>query len=381
MKKLGSYLKEDVEILLKEINIEEIDVKIKEKKIQNQSTHYSEMISPEYIPSKEYIKVFYESMELNKNKVATNVIQLSNYIKNKCDKPILISLARAGTPIGVLLQRTLTQEFNINSKHYTISIIRDKEIDNNALNYILLKESEKHGITINEVSKRIFFIDGWTGKGVINRELHKFINLYNTLKGTQISPNLLVLADISGKSNITATFEDYLIPSAALNSTVSGLISRSILNKEFINKTDFHGCKYYKEFESNDLSLWFIDEIMKEIKLVLNNDFYKNVEVYQTINIVEENNELSKKSELFLLNIQKKYNIKDINHIKPGIGETTRVLLRRVPDIIILKDINSKETKHIVKLANEKQIQLIEDENLLYKSVGLIKELEGIEIQ
>ena len=367
---LGSYLKDDVEVLLKEIEISETKVGDKEKLIQSKGSHYSEMISPEYIPTDEYIKVFYEAMSLNKKKVAENIIQLSNYISEMQESPILVSLARAGTPIGVLLQRTLKEEYNLKSSHYTISIIRDKEIDENALNYILLKESEKYGQSAFEASKRIIFVDGWTGKGVINRELTKFISSYNGRIGTEISSDLFVLADISGKAEVSATQEDYLIPSAALNSTVSGLISRSILNKMYIGDNDFHGCKYYKEFEKNDLSLWYIEEIMKEIRLVVKSNFnFIN-------NNVNNNIELSNKVDLLLKTIGEKYNISDINHIKPGVGETTRVLLRRIPDVIILRDLDSIHTKHIVKLAKDKGAKIIEDKNLLYSAVGIIKSLK-----
>ena len=45
--------------------------------------------------------------------------------------------------------------------------------------------------------------------------------------------------------------------------------------------------------------------------------------------------------------------IEDINFIKPGIGETTRVLLRRVPWLILINEKywGSDELKHIIRLA------------------------------
>ena len=38
--------------------------------------------------------------------------------------------------------------------------------------------------------------------------------------------------------------------------------------------------------------------------------------------------------------IQEHYGIEDMNLIKPGVGETTRVLLRRLPWKILVKDLN-----------------------------------------
>ena len=55
--------------------------------------------------------------------------------------------------------------------------------------------------------------------------------------------------------------EDFLIPSACLNATVSGLISRTVLNDTYIGPNDFHGFKYYKELEQEDLSNFFVDEV------------------------------------------------------------------------------------------------------------------------
>jgi len=47
--------------------------------------------------------------------------------------------------------------------------------------------------------------------------------------------------------------------------------------------------------------------------------------------------------------IAKEYNIEDINKVKPGVGETTRVLLRRVPDRVIVNK-NTTEKEHIKKV-------------------------------
>ncbi|MFP3472223.1 tellurite-like stress resistance cysteine protease StiP, partial [Micrococcus sp. SIMBA_144] len=65
---------------------------------------------------------------------------------------VLVSLARAGTPIGVLIKRYLFYKYDQSFPHYSISIIRDRGIDEEALRYIL---NEHPGSSIS-------FIDGWT---------------------------------------------------------------------------------------------------------------------------------------------------------------------------------------------------------------------------
>ncbi len=348
----GSYLKEDVEFLVKVIDIEFTDIDDKERLIQSGESHYSQMISPEYEPSPEYLEIFYRAFALNKERFANDILTLAYNLSQKEDI-VLISLLRAGTPIGVLLKRTLRDIFDIDVHHYSISIIRDREIDELALKHILKENSNSEFI----------FVDGWTGKGVINRELKCFISKFNETNHTTISDDLYVVSDIASVSDFSVNNDDYLIPSSALNSTISGLVSRSILNDKHIKDGDFHGCKYYGEYAKSDLSLWFIDEVANIIK---------DLEIDKKP-LVSKNTVLSHKMSEFLKNLQKEWDIKDINYIKPGIGESTRVLLRRVPHLIIVQDLDSNEIAHLLLLANEKEVKVIEDKHLPYKALAIIK--------
>jgi uracil phosphoribosyltransferase len=347
----GSYNSEDVEFLVTQIDIEFTDIKTKEQNIRD-GMHYSQMLSPEYEPSKEYLELFYTSLENSKLRLANDILTLAKYISNQKDV-VLVSLLRAGTPIGVLLKKALKEIFNQDIPHYSISIIRDREIDNNALDFIIKKHKNPN----------IVFIDGWTGKGVIKAELDKFIALYNQKNNTNISSKLHVLADIAGKADVSATNDDYFIPSSALNSTVSGLVSRSVLDKNYTDKNQFHGVKFYKEYKDSDLSQFFIDTIVKQMHLI-----------EDISDVIGKNISLAKETKEYIRVLQDKFNIKHINHIKPGIAESTRVLLRRDPYLIIVKDIDSPDITHIKQLAMEKNIRIEEDKNLPYSVVGIIKE-------
>ncbi|SHO81669.1 putative ATP/GTP-binding protein protein [hydrothermal vent metagenome] len=347
----GSYRNsDDVLFLVKQIEPKLTDIKSKEANIRD-GMHYSAMISPEYEPTQEYLDIFYRALELNKTKVAKDILSLANEIKNY-DKPILVSLLRAGTPIGVLLKQTLKKIFNIDAPHYSISIIRDIEIDKNALNYIIKTHP----------NSRVVFVDGWTGKGVIKRELDYFIEKFNIEFNQNISSELFVLSDIAGVADFSGGYDDYLIPSSALNSTVSGLISRSILNDEYIKDGDFHGVKFYKEYLSSDVTNFFIDTIMKEVPAQDIDPIYK------------KNDNIAQNMRNYIKDIQNRFKISNINYIKPGVAETTRVLLRRDPYVILVQNIDDEATTHILKLADEKSINIIEDKSLPYKSVGIIKE-------
>jgi hypothetical protein len=354
----GTYKENDVTFLLKQIDIKETDIKNKELLIQSGKKHYSEMLSFEKAPSKDYLNVFYESLEINKDEFAKDILYMSNII-NKKKKPVIVSLARAGTPIGVLIKRTIKDIFNRDINHYSVSIVRDKGLDLNALKYIVK----------NHQDSEIIFLDGWTGKGVISRELKKSVELFNNQNNTNVSSDLYVLSDISGAADYFSTNNDYLIPSAILNSTISGLVSRTIIDIDNSNNNDFHACKFYDYLLEHDISLWFVDymmEIIKKLDLKLLNTQLNNL-----------NNDLKLKSLDFINKTMEKYSIDNINYIKPGIGETTRVLLRRVPERILIKKIDSNQVKHLIVLAKEKNCRIDEIIDMPYNAVGLIAKLKG----
>ena len=72
-----------------------------------------------------------------------------------------------------------------------------------------------------------------------------------------------------------------------------------------------------------------------------------------------------------------KFVIVDIIFIKPGIGETTRVLLRRVPWKVLIDEKYKKDRslRHILRLAEEKDVQVEYFPLGCYKCCGLIKKI------
>ena len=77
-----------------------------------------------------------------------------------------------------------------------------------------------------------------------------------------------------------------------------------------------------------------------------------------------------------IASIQEHYGIENLNLIKPGVGETTRVLLRRLPWKIFVKDLNDSRLKHIFQLAKERDVPVEVYEQMTYTCCGLIKPLE-----
>lgn len=64
--------------------------------------------------------------------------------------------------------------------------------------------------------------------------------------------------------------------------------------------------------------------------------------------------------------------------MKPGIGEATRVLLRRIPRLILLRDAGSPLTKHLVELAAEKGVEVREYPLRNYHACGIIQVMSDV---
>jgi len=364
-----SYKSEDVIILLKDVtdNMKEMSTEEREKAIQS-GVHYSEMLPEEKEPTKEYKELYNKALNNHAKDTALDIGRISEIIYNNTFKkngklPVIISLARAGIPVGVLVKRYIKQFYNVDCNHYAISIIRDRGIDINAMQYIFDEEIMGNN---NDVENFIF-IDGWTGKGAIKNQLNEAVEQLKAIdtKWHSLKSDLYVVADPANITSYCGTHSDYLLPSACLNSTVSGLISRTILNKYIdVENGDFHGAYYFKKFENIDYTNDFIDRICKEFEKV--EPSILGISGEKGIDTVKR--------------IGEHFGVDDYKKIKPGIGETTRVLLRRVPWKVLLNiNVSEKDAdiQHILELCKEKNVPIKRIDTNNYKVVGIIKDLSA----
>jgi len=364
---IGSYNPNDVIFLLKNLNglLAETDLQTREKNIQS-GGHYSEMLPIEYEPTKEYLDLFHLTLRESASKVADHVGMVAESIlKRNGPKMVLVSLARAGTPIGVLIKRYLLEIYDLDLPHYSISIIRGKGIDENAILYILQ----------NHPNSKIQFIDGWTGKGAITNVLSQACTEFQAKYGVALDDDLAVLADPGYCVKTFGTREDYLIPSACLNSTVSGLVSRTAFVPHLIGENEFHGARFYQELLKEDVSNLFVDTISAEFKTVGLQRSGADASDDQVQDVVEDKVEVTWQGLKALTRIKETFGITDINFIKPGIGETTRVLLRRLPERILVDYLENPNLKHILLLANDKGVPVEQYSNLTYSCCGLVKQI------
>ena len=308
------------------------------------------MLSKEYPVKLEYKQLFCDLLKENAMELAKYIADMSESIyAEKGKDTVVVSLARAGTPFGVLVKDYLKLKYKVDIPHYSISIIREKGIDENALVYILAKHPNAN----------IQFVDGWTGKGSITFELRKAVSEFNSKYDTNIDDSLAVLADPSKISRICGTRKDIIIPNCCLNSTVSGLVSRTYHNEEVLSKNDFHGAKVYWELSEED----YTNEFLNKIRNCLPN-------VIGDINYYKDENYGHK----MIDKIAEEFDVKDKNKIKLSIGETSRVLMRRIPRIILIKDFENPHLRHIIEMARDKGVEMIKYDKTDYECISIIKE-------
>ncbi|WP_168697930.1 cysteine protease StiP family protein [Gordonia paraffinivorans] len=358
----GSYAPDEVTWLLKDLSdvALEGDLRERERRIQSGQAHYAESLPIEYQPGPEYRQLFHETLRTSARRLAEAVGVVSELVlAERSPAPTLVSLARAGTPVGILIRRWMQTVHGIEPQHYTISIVRDRGIDTVALDHIVARHS----------GESIVFVDGWTGKGAIQRELTAALAEYARLPDRpRLNDELAVLADPGSCTTLYGTRDDFLIASACLNSTVSGLVSRTVLNADHIGPGEFHGAKFYRHLAEHDVSAQFLDSVSAEFEAV--RDRVRDRLAATT----PESRTPTWAGWRSVEQIRLEYGLSSVNLVKPGVGETTRVLLRRVPWRVLVREGDLPEHRHIRLLAAERGVPVEVSPDLAYSCVGLIKE-------
>ncbi|MDX3384383.1 phosphoribosyltransferase [Streptomyces niveiscabiei] len=356
----SSYAPDEVGWLLQDLSDVTLEAPTEEREeaVQSGGAHYAESLPIEYQPTEQYQALFQAALTESAERLAQAVgVVTETVLAERSPHPVLVSLARAGTPVGVLMRRWAQHRHGLDLPHYAVSIVRGRGIDANALRWL----AEHHD------PADVVFVDGWTGKGAITRELAAAIREFEEAGGAPgFDPEIAVLADPGSCVRTYGTREDFLIPSACLNSTVSGLISRTVLRADLVGPDDFHGAKFYRELAGADVSVAFLDAVRARF-----------AEVGESVDAAVKELLASDRTPTWegwaaVERISEEYGIHDVNLVKPGVGETTRVLLRRVPWKILARAGAGDDLRHVRLLAEQRGVPVEEVAGLPYTCVGLI---------
>ncbi|MBC6463640.1 cysteine protease StiP family protein [Actinomadura sp. HBU206391] len=357
----GSYPPQDVAWLLTDLSDARLEAPTEEREeaIQAGRAHYAESLPVEYQPGEEYQRLFQDALDASAARLAYGAGVITEMILAERGRDaVLVSLARAGTPVGILVRRWARFAHGLDLPHYAVSIVRGRGVDTVALRYVAAHHDPA----------RVMFVDGWTGKGAITRELADALTAHETATGDRFPAGMAVLADPGRCVRIFGTRDDYLIPSACLNSTVSGLVSRTVLNDRLIGPGDFHGAKFYAELGGADVSMRFLDAVCARF-----GDVAGQVAAdWPVLAAADRTPDWS--GWAAVRRIGEEHGIDNLNLIKPGVGETTRVLLRRVPWKVLARADAGDELAHIRLLAKERGVPVVavEPDSLPYACAGLI---------
>ncbi|MFJ3507879.1 phosphoribosyltransferase [Streptomyces luteogriseus] len=356
----SSYAPEEVGWLLQDLSDVTLEAPTEEREeaIQSGGAHYAESLPVEYQPSEQYQELFHAALEDSAARIAQAVgVVTETVLAERSPRPVLVSLARAGTPVGILMRRWAQHRHGLDLPHYAVSIVRGRGIDANALRWLARHHDPRD----------VVFVDGWTGKGAITRELAQALKEFEKSDGISgFDPEIAVLADPGSCVRTYGTREDFLIPSACLNSTVSGLISRTVLRADLVGPDDFHGAKFYRELAGTDVSVAFVDAVCARFPEVA------DAACAQAKELLATDRSPTWEGWAAVERISEEYAIHDVNLVKPGVGETTRVMLRRVPWKVLARAGAGSDLDHVRLLAEQRGVPVEEVDGLPYTCVGLI---------
>lgn len=351
----GSYAPDEVSFLMRRMRLETTPLEQREQKIQSGHSHYSEMIGPEDAPTRERLRLFRECLATNGMRMARDIATLADALAASAvgGELTVVSIARAGTPVGVLLLHRLQQIApHLRLAHYSISVIRDRGADLVALRWIM----ERH------LPGSLRFVDGWTGKGTIARELQCSLASWQHAPA-KLHPGLWVPLDVCGVAAFAASSQDYLIPSTLLGGTISGLVSRSVLQRG--EEDRLHGCVSLDHLRRHDLSRWFICQI---------NALMADIPPSTTPPLNASGGQARyDESQHCLTETLALRGITDANRVKLGIGETVRVLLRRLPQVVCLSpDTHAADARMIRRLATLRAVPVETVPGLAFDALAVI---------
>lgn len=360
----GSYAADEAGWLLTDLSHLDLegDVAEREARIQSGQAHYAESLPVEYQPDEAYRELFDQVLAESADRLATAVGLVTELVlAERGTDIVLVSLARAGTPIGILMRRWAASAHGLSLPHHAVSIVRGRGIDRVALGWL----ARTYG------AEKVVFVDGWTGKGAIAKELTEALDQVREQDGWNFNDDLAVLADPGHCVRTFGTRDDFLIASACLNSTVSGLISRTVLNPAFLAPGQFHGAKFYREFADIDVSNTLLDKVSERFPAV-------RAQVEAELPALRGSDRtVTFEGWAAVEKIREEYGISSVNFVKPGVGETTRVLLRRVPWKILVAEADHPDHHHLRLLAADRDVPIEVRPDLPYSCVGLIRPLSA----
>ncbi|MVN87574.1 hypothetical protein GO986_12435 [Deinococcus sp. HMF7620] len=317
---------EDVVFHLNEGLPQLVSVTEKERLLR-EGTSYARLLTPEAAPV--WGAAFDQLLPLLAPRTAGLVARVTAQIAAHHSRPLLVSLARGGTPAGALLRRAAARQ-GLDWPHHSLSIMRDEGLDLVAYREILAAHPDRE----------VIFVDGWTGKGSIRGALDRSVP----------GARLAVLSDPAGVSTYAGTFQDVLLPHALLNATVCGLLSRT-----FLEGDGRHAVRIEAGLQPHDRTRAYLDVVSQAVPVAI-------VPGLRPVNPFAATQ-----------GVAAQYGVTEPHRIKPSVGEASRVLLRRAPAGLLLRQTGHPDTQHLETHAHACAVPVHVHADLPYQACALIR--------
>jgi hypothetical protein len=265
---------------------------------------------------------------------------------------VIASIARAGTPVGVIVHRLLRDRYARRSTHYSVSLVPGLDLDLAAVRHILARHP----------AVAVRFLDGWSGKGGIARLLAEQARRVRAELGARLAPELALLADPGRATGLCATREDVLVPSALLNAPVSGLFSRSLVS-DLLGPDDLHGAVRYPELAPWDCSVRFVDTICAAAADI------PEAEVRASRQPVGPPDFHGWE---FMEALAEEFRMPSmVSFVKPGLSETCRALIARRPARVLIDPSRPSPALEVILALSKERGVPVEERPMPYAAIGL----------
>lgn len=306
----------------------------------------------EYQPSPGYLAAVRALIAKTSRSVALLCATLAEeMLRRRGHRLVIVSIARAGTPIGIIIRRWLRYRHALDVPHYCLSAA-GRGPDLSALGWLARRHSPD----------TLQFLDAWTSKGTIRAALE---SAGSHLELPGLDTTLAVVCDTASCTDLFATREDVLLPHACLGAGMSGLLSRTVSDSGLLSANDFHGVRYYGELAWTDLSRCYIDAVCARFSEILR--AADGAADSRPVSVLPD--ERGKDQAALLAD---RYGASDIDLVNIGICESTRAFFRRKPAMLLLHPAAGHQVNHLLMLAAERHVPVQPETSMPFRAALLL---------
>lgn len=307
--------------------------------------------APEYQPGSGYLSEVSELIASSAARIALLTATLGELILSRRGRQVvLVSIARAGTPVGVLLRRWFREHHGLEVPHYTVSISNGVGLDLNAVSWIC----RRHDPALLQ------FVDGWTSKGTVGRALRAAAASLDSV----VDPRLAVLCDIGWCTDIFATRDDTLMPHACLGAAMSGLLSRTFAGPDASRADSFHAVVAYRELAGDDLSNVFLDAVSAHYPLIA-------ARVPASVRAARLEPRPDYRGSMDARDLARRFGSGNLDLVNIGLSEAARAFFRRKPRLLIVKTGHDDQAAHLLRLAAARGVPVRHEPALRFRAALL----------